>query len=238
MMEIVQETEKLYRLTRFGLFNSFLVKDENGCATLVDTNVSGSWQGILQFSRTLGWPIRRIVLTHAHFDHVSSLDELAFTLPGIEVLIGERESRLLRGDFSLDAGEHGKKLFGFAPTRTRPTNTLVNGEQIGCLRAIACPGHTPGHFAYLDVRDNSLIAGDAFVTQSGVVAAGVFKWTFPLPAWFSWNGEISARSAAKLRALNPSRLAVGHGKTVVSPSDAMDRAIAFAYEQHPNARNL
>jgi len=35
--------------------------------------------------------------------------------------------------------------------------------------------------AYLDVRDGSLIAGDAFTTQMGVVAAGVFKLFFPFP---------------------------------------------------------
>lgn len=233
-MNIVQETPNLYRLTRFGMLNCFLVKDENGC-TLIDTNIGGSCRAILQSSRTLGWPIRRIALTHAHFDHVSSLDELAFTLPGVEVLIGKRESRLLRGDFSLDPGEHGKALLGFAPTHTRATKTLVDGEQVGWLRAISCPGHTPGHFAFLDVRDNSLIAGDAFVTQTGVVAAGVFRWTFPFPAWFSWNGELSAQSAAKLCALKPSRLAVGHGKTIVSPVDAMERAVATAYEQHPSA---
>jgi len=166
-----------------------------------------------------------------------SLDELASALPGVEVVIGARESRLLRGDMSLDPGEHGKKLFGFAPTRIPATKVLADGEQVGYLRAISCPGHTPGHFAYLDMRDNSLIAGDAFVTQSGVVAAGVFKWALPFSAWFSWNGMLSVRSAAKLRALNPSRLAVGHGKTVVSPGEAMDRAIAIGYKQHPDARN-
>ena len=235
-MKIFRETENLRRLTRCGMFNCFLVKDEQGC-TLIDTNVGGSARAILQFSQRLGWPIKRIALTHAHFDHVFSLDELASALPGVEVLIGARESRLLSGDMSLDPGEHGKKLFGFAPTRTQATKVLADGEQVGYLRAISCPGHTPGHFAYLDVRDNSLIAGDAFVTQSGVVAAGVFKWALPFPAWFSWNGMLSVRSAARLRALNPSRLAVGHGKTVVSPGEAMDRAIAIGYKQHPDARN-
>src|SRR5215470_4352943 len=225
-MKIFQETENLCRLTRLGMFNCFLVKDEGGC-TLIDTNIGGSAGAILQFSQKLGLPISGIALTLAHFDHVSSLDELASALPGVEIVIGARESRLLRGELSLDPGEQGKKLFGFAPTRTKATKTLADGEQVGCLRAISCPGHTPGHFAYLDVRDNSLIAGDAFVTQAGVIAAGVFKWTLPFPAWFSWNRALSVRSAAKLRALNPSRLAVGHGKTVVSPVEAMNRAIVI-----------
>jgi len=186
-MRLFREAENLCRLTQFGMFNCFLVKDGNGC-TLLDTNIGGSARAILQVSQKLGWPINRIALTHAHFDHASSLDELAAALPGVEVVIGARESRLLHGNLSLDAGEQGKKLFGFANTRTKATKMLADGEQVGCLRAISCPGHTPGHFAYLDVRDNSLIAGDAFVTQLGVVAAGVFQWTFPFPAWFSWNG--------------------------------------------------
>jgi glyoxylase-like metal-dependent hydrolase (beta-lactamase superfamily II) len=233
-MKIFRETENLCRLTRFGMFNCFLVKGEGGC-TLIDTNIGGSARAILQFSRKLGWPISRIALTHAHFDHVSSLDELASALPGVEIVIGARESRFLRGDLSLDPGEHGKELFGFASTRTKATRALADGEQVSWLRGISCPGHTPGHFAYLDVRDNSLVAGDAFVTQSGVVAAGVFKWTLPFPAWFSWNCTLSVRSAAKLRALNPSRLAVGHGKTLVSPGEAMDRAMAIGYKQYPDA---
>jgi glyoxylase-like metal-dependent hydrolase (beta-lactamase superfamily II) len=40
------------------------------------------------------FPIRRIVLTHAHFDHVGSLDALARALPGVEVLISARDVRL------------------------------------------------------------------------------------------------------------------------------------------------
>jgi len=82
-MQIVKESENLYRLTRFGLFNCFLVRDGEGC-TLVDTNVWGSAKPILKASQDLRWPIRRILLTHAHFDHVASLNELATELPGVE----------------------------------------------------------------------------------------------------------------------------------------------------------
>jgi hypothetical protein len=78
-----------------------------------------------------------------------------------------------------------------------------------------------------------LLAGDSFVNQTGLVAAGVFSIIFPLPAWFSWDGALAAESAAKLRSLNPSLLCVGHGKSLVSPLKEMDRAIAVGFQQHP-----
>jgi hypothetical protein len=90
--------------------------------------------------------------------------------------------------------------------------------------------------AYLDVRDNTLIAGDAFTTQTGVVVAGVFKPLFPFPAIFSWNAVLSAKSAAKLRRLNPSLLAVGHGPSISSPTQEIDLALEAAFRQHPEAR--
>jgi len=236
-MQIVQESPNLVRLTRFRMINCFLVHEEGGC-TLIDTNVKGSSRSILRAANSLGWPIRRIVLTHAHFDHVGSLDELSKALSEADVLIGEREARLLQGDFSLDAKERGKHLIGFWPIKTKPTQRINDGEQIGSLRAISSPGHTPGHFSFFDVRDKTLIAGDAFVTQTGLMAAGVFSLFFPMPALFSWNGTLCARSAAKLRDLKPTRIAVGHGNTLTNPTEAMERAVALAFRQHPDARTL
>lgn len=233
-MQIIQESPNLYRLTQLRMFNCFLVQEEDGC-TLIDTNIGGSAASVLRAAQSLGWPIRRILLTHAHFDHVASLDKLAEALPLVEVAIGKREARFLQGDFSLDPLEHGKPLFGFRTVKTRFTRKLDDGEQVGSLLAISSPGHTPGHFSYFDIRDNTLIAGDSFITQKGLVAAGVFSWFFPMPALFSWNGSLCARSAAKLRDLKPARLAVGHGDTLISPGLAMDRAVALAFQQHPDA---
>jgi glyoxylase-like metal-dependent hydrolase (beta-lactamase superfamily II) len=231
-MQIVRESPNLQRLTRFRMFNCFLVREEDGC-TLIDTNVGGSATLILSAAIAIGWPIRKILLTHAHFDHAASLDDLSESLPQAEIAIGERESRFLEGDFSLEVSERGKRLFGFKTARTKVSRRLKDGEEIGSLRAISSPGHTPGHFSFLDVRDSTLIAGDAFVNQTGLVAAGAFKWLFPMPALFSWNGALSARSAAKLRDLKPARLAVGHGNTIVNPGKALDEAVALALQQHP-----
>jgi glyoxylase-like metal-dependent hydrolase (beta-lactamase superfamily II) len=159
------------------------------------------------------------------------LDALAREYRQIEFAVGQRESRLLRKDFSLDAGESGKKLLGFPGVKLPPTILLRDGDRIGSLQSIFSPGHTPGHMSFLDVRDGSLVAGDAFTTQTGVLAAGTFRLLFPFPALFSWNREVAAESARKLRDFKPARLAVGHGKTVESPLAAMDRAIELAFRQ-------
>jgi glyoxylase-like metal-dependent hydrolase (beta-lactamase superfamily II) len=229
-VQVVQETKNLFGLTRFGLVNCFLVREDEGL-TLVDTGVAGSAHGIREAAKSLGAAVSRIVLTHAHIDHVGSVDALAREYPRMEFAAGQRESRLLRKDFSLDAGESGKKLLGFPGVKLSPTILLKDGDRIGSLQTIFSPGHTPGHMSYLDVRDGSLIAGDAFTTAIGVLAAGTFKLLFPFPALFSWNREVSAESARKLRDFKPARLAVGHGRTVESPLAAMEQATQLAFQQ-------
>jgi len=229
-MNLVFETDRLIRLTRLGIFNCFLVREDDGF-TLIDTCLAGSASGILSAAQRFNEPIRRIALTHAHFDHVASLDALAAALPDVQISIGIREARLLAGDFSLDAGEPHNKLLGFINVNARASRTLVDGDRVGSLQAVFSPGHTPGHMAFLDVRDGTLIAGDSFMNQMGVIAAGVFKPYFPLAAWFSWDRVSAAQSAKKLRDLKPTRLAVGHGKTVVSPVEKMTRTVELAFRQ-------
>jgi glyoxylase-like metal-dependent hydrolase (beta-lactamase superfamily II) len=231
-MRVIRETDKLFRLTRFGMINCFLVRESDGL-TLVDTGLRGTAGMILQAAENLNSRITRIVLTHAHVDHIGSLDVLMAARQSTELAIGKRESRLLKRDLTLDESEKGKTLFGFTGAKAPPNRLLGEGDRIGSLQAIGSPGHTPGHMAFLDTRDGSLLAGDAFTTQTGLVVAGVFKPLFPFPALFSWNGSLAARSAAKLCALNPSLLAVGHGRTLFAPRREMNLALEEAYRQHP-----
>jgi glyoxylase-like metal-dependent hydrolase (beta-lactamase superfamily II) len=229
-MRTIRETDNLYRLTRLGMINCFLVKEEDGL-TLVDTGLAGSADDILQAAKNLGSAIQRIAITHAHIDHIGSLDALVAALPKVELSIGTRESRLLVRNFALQANESGKRLVGFPGASSQPDRLLEDGDRVGSLRAISAPGHTPGHMALLDIRDGSLIAGDAFTTQTGLVLAGVLKVFFPFPALFSWNAESALQSGMKLRALNPASLSVGHGITLFSPLKEMDRALEEGRQQ-------
>ena len=90
------------------------------------------------------------------------------------------------------------------------------------------PGHTPGHIAFLDVRDRTLIAGDAYQTRGGIAVSGVVRPLFPFPALATWDKPAALASAQALRKLQPSRLAVGHGEVLEEPMTAMDAAVAAA----------
>jgi glyoxylase-like metal-dependent hydrolase (beta-lactamase superfamily II) len=212
------------RISRFGVVNAFLVEEDDGL-TLIDTMIPGSTAAILKAAG--GRPIKRIALTHAHADHIGSLDALAGKLPGVEVLSSSRDARFLAGDKSLDPDEQRGKLRGGYPgAKTSPTRTLEAGERIGSLEVFASPGHTPGHVSFLDTRDRTLYAGDAYTTLGGVATSGKVNWRFPLPGMSTWDYPTALESAKALRTLDPARLATGHGKVVESPGAAMDRAIA------------
>jgi glyoxylase-like metal-dependent hydrolase (beta-lactamase superfamily II) len=224
-MKITASGNNLCQLTHLGAINCYLVREDDGF-TLIDTADSGQAQPIMQEAHKLGLPIVRIVLTHAHIDHVGSLDALHVALPQAQVAISERDARFLSGDKGLDPSEPQVPLRGsYSVCRTKPTLLLHEGDHIGSLEVIATPGHTPGHLAFLDTRDRSVIVGDAFQTLGGVAVAGTFKPLFPLPALATWHKGLSLESARKLLALQPSLLAVGHGRMLSHPQAAMEQAI-------------
>ncbi|HEX4108182.1 MAG TPA: MBL fold metallo-hydrolase [Solirubrobacteraceae bacterium] len=214
------------RVSRLGFVNCYLVREEDGL-TLVDTMIPRSGKKIVAAAAKMGAPIVRIALTHAHGDHVGSLDELHGLLPEAEVIVSAREERLLTKDLSLDPGEpQSKPRGGYPGAKTSAGRTVSEGDAVGSLRVIASPGHTPGHIAFLDTREDTLICGDALATLGGVATSAKGSRLFPLPAMAAWHKPTALESARALRALDPARLAPGHGKVVDAPGAAMDAAIA------------
>lgn len=230
-MKIIRE-KSVYQIAFMPTFfpvNCYLVEEEDGL-TLIDAALPNSAKAILKAAEQIGKPITKIVLTHAHGDHVGALDELKNQLQNIPVFISKRDSRLLAGDSSLDIDEPNMPIRGGVPKniKTKPDVLINDGDQIGSLLAIATPGHTPGSMSFLDTRSKIMIAGDAFQTRGGFAIAGQMRPLFPFPAMATWNKEVSLASAKKIREHAPTTLAIGHGKMISLEGNQMDMVIMEA----------
>jgi glyoxylase-like metal-dependent hydrolase (beta-lactamase superfamily II) len=217
-------TDNLTQLTRLRFVNAYLVREEDGF-TLVDAGMPGGADDYIRTAQAAGGAIKRIALTHGHGDHVGSLDALKAKLgDAVEVLMPELDARIHAGEKVVE----GKLPGSWPKLKTTPDVRLQPGDRVGSLEVVAAPGHSPGHSAFLDTRDRSLIAGDTFTTIGGPQVSNHYYWRFPFATMATWDRGKDLESARALRALDPTLLTVGHGGPISQPGTAMERAIVSA----------
>src|SRR5947209_13871145 len=91
-------SEHVVHMTRLRFVNAYLLREHDGF-TLVDTTLPRAAPALVAAAESEGAPIRRIVLTHGHGDHVGSLDALRERLGAeAEVLMPELDARILAGE--------------------------------------------------------------------------------------------------------------------------------------------
>ena len=106
----------------------------------------------------------RILLTHGHFDHVLSLDEVAHHY-GIPVLLHPADQeQIVRGaDWCRQLG------LAFTPY-AGPFTDIADGDTIAfgasSLQVIATPGHTQGGVCFFSQSDDVLFSGDTLFAGS------------------------------------------------------------------------
>lgn len=135
----------VHRLADTGLGNSaWLVNLGDGSALVVDP--SRDPRGPLTEADKLGLEIRWVAETHLHADFVSGARELLAELPGAR-LVAAAEADL---------------AYGYTP--------VGDGDEVDLggltLRAMATPGHTPEHLAYVleeDGRPEALFSGGTLI---------------------------------------------------------------------------
>jgi glyoxylase-like metal-dependent hydrolase (beta-lactamase superfamily II) len=220
-MRTASVTDNLIQLTRVRFVNAYLVREDDGF-TLIDTTIGGSADALIAAAAAAGGQIRRIALTHGHGDHVGSLDALKERLgDSVSVLMPDLDARIHAGETVVE----GKVPGSWPKLRTTPDARLSDGDRVESLEVIFTPGHTPGHVAFRDTRDGTLLVGDVFTAYGHVTVSNQFYWRFPFAVMATWDKAKDLESARRLRALEPTTLAAGHGPAVRAPTQAMDLAI-------------
>jgi cyclase len=146
-----------------GVSNAGVIVDDDGI-TVVDTlMVRSQWEPFTHAVERLDRPVRRLVLTHAHIDHVGGSRAFANAM----VLGSPQTSALLDGEMPVGAYKAFMPAFDaefddLAEIGTRPVTHLVTDAAQLTPRVELLPanGHTDGDVMVLVADADVLFAGD------------------------------------------------------------------------------
>jgi glyoxylase-like metal-dependent hydrolase (beta-lactamase superfamily II) len=177
---------------------------------LIDAGVGHS-DHLLEIDERLatagGGTLARVIVTHAHSDHISGAPAIAARWPATvfqKLPWPERDARW--------QVREGAKGFGWTP--------LDDGDVVEAgdtsLRIIHTPGHAPDHISLFEEESQTLFCGDLVVAGSTVVIPG------------GRGGDLAAylRSLERILALEPRLLLPAHGPEIEDPAAILGEYLA------------
>lgn len=137
--------------------------DETNEAAFIDPG--GEPELLKKAVEKLGVNIKQILLTHGHLDHVGVAAELAKHYD-VKIIGPSQED-----EFLFTALPQQSMQFGFPYTESfLPDCWLKENDkiQIGniSLDVLFCPGHTPGHIVFINLKDKIAFVGDVLFKNS------------------------------------------------------------------------
>ena len=221
----------LHTFTSLQMGRVYLVEDADGY-TLIDTGIAPSAPRIVkemaQSKRKLT-DIKRIVITHAHPDHIGGLARLK-TLTSAQVIAHPLEKKVIQGEMVM-ARPNRESLspigkLAWQPATLWPDVVEVEREVndgdiltdvMGGLQVDHAPGHAPGQIALWQPDWRVLICGDAMMNAPSL--------RLPM-APFTVDMAQAKQTIQKLAKLNPAIVCFGHGPPI--SLQTADKLRAFA----------
>lgn len=227
-----QVVDGVWTFTGLLVGRVYALKSDDGL-TLIDAGIPPAGGKILKQLEAAGYPpqaVKRILITHAHPDHVGSLKELKEKTKA-QVITSEFEAEVLGGRIPIPRVDPSA-LRG--PIKLRPPDTTLTPvsvdrrvgegdtlpEVLGGLQVLFTPGHAPGHVSFWQPERGILFAGDVLMQ--------LFNRPHPhLPlAMMTVDMEQNKQSLKKLAALPVETLCLGHGKPIVQGAAAEIQRVA------------
>jgi glyoxylase-like metal-dependent hydrolase (beta-lactamase superfamily II) len=169
---------------------------------------------ILLRLKTLRLIPRYIVISHAHWDHVAALPEVAASYPDAEIAIhreeagklGPNTSELHLREFIIAGGTEALfKQFWSPDPLPQATLLLEEGSTIGPFTVLHLPGHSPGSIGLLWEEQKILLSGDT------MFRAGAGRTDLPGGNW-----QMLYQSLERLYKLDEeTRVYPGHGENTI-----------------------
>ena len=216
---------------------SYLLTDGDDL-TLIETGPATTMETLLGGVRAAGFDperITRLVVTHIHLDHAGAAGALLRRLPRARLFVHRvgaphmaDPSRLLASATRIFE-EDMERLWGqVLPVPEERMVVLDDGAEIRVgdrtLKALHTPGHAPHHLAYHDPRSGAVFTGDVAAVR---LDGSHYLRPPTLPP--EVDVELWRRSIARLRALRPRRLYLGHFGAVDDTEWHFDSVLARLY---------
>jgi glyoxylase-like metal-dependent hydrolase (beta-lactamase superfamily II) len=165
----------VWRIPTLGrdLVNSFAFVDAAGSVTLIDAGLRGATPRIVGALQAIGHQpqdVGRIVVTHAHLDHVGHARRLR-ARTGAHVHVHDDDAGFVRAGLPppRDPTNPLARVLSFVQRRQASCEvdgTFTEGDVLpvaGGLQVLHTPGHSPGHCSFLHEPSGVLVTGDALV---------------------------------------------------------------------------
>ena len=136
--------------------NCYLVFDDDQHGFVIDPGFES--EALISFIKVNKIKIDYILITHAHFDHISFVADLKI-MTGAKICLAENDAPLIEGSYRFGAKRFGYKEKVFAPDIILKDGQMIKIGEIK-IKVIATPGHSPGGVCYYSENENILFTGD------------------------------------------------------------------------------